>query len=133
MEGGTIEFTPYSHTLDASNSALGAILGQRVKVGKQSHVIVGNCLCPGQISFISVRLQIYHLLLPCDTTKPNVKLRLIRWILLLQEFDIEIRDKRGGENLVADHLSKIERESDPMPIRDDFPDEQLLHMDKITP
>ncbi|RDX98179.1 hypothetical protein CR513_18952, partial [Mucuna pruriens] len=58
--------------------------------------------------------------------KLDVKPRLIWWMLLLQEFDIEIRDKKGAENSVADHLSRIERESDPMPIRDEFPNEQLL-------
>ncbi|RDX60981.1 putative mitochondrial protein, partial [Mucuna pruriens] len=42
-------------------------------------------------------------------------------MLLFQEFNIEIRDKKGAENLVADHLSQIERENE-------FPDEQLLHI-----
>ncbi|RDX82144.1 Retrovirus-related Pol polyprotein from transposon 17.6, partial [Mucuna pruriens] len=56
--------------------------------------------------------------------KPDAKPRLIRWMLLLQEFNIEIRDKKGVENL---------GENDPMPIQDDFPDEQLLQMNKTTP
>ncbi|GKE58460.1 reverse transcriptase domain-containing protein, partial [Tanacetum coccineum] len=38
----------------------------------------------------------------------DAKLRLLWWILLLQEFDVIIRDKKGAENLEADHLSRLE-------------------------
>nr|GEV33805.1 reverse transcriptase domain-containing protein [Tanacetum cinerariifolium] len=40
--------------------------------------------------------------------KEDAKLRLLRWVLLLQEFDITIRDKKRSENLAADHLSRLE-------------------------
>ena len=59
--------------------------------------------------------------------KKDVKARLIRWILLLQEFDLEIRDKMAVENVVADHLSRIPNSPcNELPINDDFPDEQPL-------
>ena len=59
--------------------------------------------------------------------KKNAKVRLIRWILLLQEFDLKIRDKKGVKNVMADHLYRIpntpiEKES----INKDFPDEHIL-------
>ncbi|GKA72890.1 reverse transcriptase domain-containing protein [Tanacetum coccineum] len=41
-------------------------------------------------------------------TKKDAKPRLMRWILLLQEFDVIIRDKKGAENLATDHLSRLE-------------------------
>ncbi|GJZ96311.1 reverse transcriptase domain-containing protein [Tanacetum coccineum] len=41
-------------------------------------------------------------------SKQDAKPRLLRWVLLLQEFDIIIRDKKGSENLAADHLSRLE-------------------------
>nr|GEU77449.1 reverse transcriptase domain-containing protein [Tanacetum cinerariifolium] len=40
--------------------------------------------------------------------KQDAKLRLLWWILLLQEFDVIIHDKKGAENLAADHLSRLE-------------------------
>ncbi|RDY07729.1 hypothetical protein CR513_08115, partial [Mucuna pruriens] len=47
-------------------------------------------------------------------------------MLLLQEFNLEIRDRKGTDNTIADYLSHIKGKVDPIPIRDDFPDEQLL-------
>ncbi|XP_058223003.1 uncharacterized protein LOC131332724 [Rhododendron vialii] len=58
----------------------------------------------------------------------DAKARLIRWILLLQEFNLTIKDKKGVENVVADHLSGLEFEDQiaNLPIVDTFPDEQLF-------
>ena len=53
----------------------------------------------------------------------------IHWVLLLQEYDMEIRDKRGIENVVADHLSclkGIKEEQGNISIIETFLDEQLF-------
>ena len=58
--------------------------------------------------------------------KKDAKPRLIRWVLLLQEFDLHIVDRKGAQNPVADNLSRMENIlDDPIPVNDSFPDEQL--------
>ena len=58
----------------------------------------------------------------------------MRWVLQLWEFDLEIKDKKGSKNLVADHLSRLEKEEEsaPKPIGDNFPDEFLLALHHIA-
>ncbi|GKF88329.1 hypothetical protein Tco_0259206, partial [Tanacetum coccineum] len=62
--------------------------------------------------------------------KDDAKPRLIRWVLILQGFDIKIKDKKGVENLAADHLSRLENpdlgtfmEEE---ITDEFPNKHLM-------
>ena len=48
------------------------------------------------------------LLLNILMEKKDAKPRLIRWVLLLQEFDLHIVDRKAAENSVADNLSRME-------------------------
>nr|GEU40705.1 reverse transcriptase domain-containing protein [Tanacetum cinerariifolium] len=71
----------------------------------------------------------YHSALKYLLAKQDVKPRSRHWILLLQEFDVKIRDKKGAKNLAADHLSRLENphQSDPekKKITETFPLETL--------
>jgi hypothetical protein len=78
---------------------------------------------------VGAKVTVYtdHAALKYLLVKKDAKSHLIRWILLLEEFDLEIRDKRGVENSVADHLSHLQfKESTDMPIIDYMRDDALL-------
>ena len=75
-----------------------------------------------------------HATLKYLLTKKNVKPRLIRWILLLQELDLEIKDKKGEENSVADHLSRMQFENPhELPINDSLRDDMLFKIMRSDP
>ncbi|GJR10117.1 hypothetical protein Tco_0792769 [Tanacetum coccineum] len=62
--------------------------------------------------------------------KQDAKPRFIRWILLVQEFDIEIKDKKGTKIVAADHLSRINNDEtvDYSDVDDNFPIETLMEI-----
>jgi hypothetical protein len=75
-----------------------------------------------------------HVTLKYLLTKKDRKPCLIQWILLLQEFDLEIRDKKGVENSVADHLSRLQfEESTELPINDYMRVDTLLKVSTSNP
>jgi hypothetical protein len=144
---------PFEIMCDASNYAVGAVLGQRID--KLPHVIyyASKTLNDAQLNYSTTEKELLAVVFALDKfrsyllgskiiiysdhaalkylfSKKDAKSRLIRWILLLQEFDIEIRDKKGTENVVADHLSRLTMDytEDATPISETFPDEQLMHI-----
>ena len=68
--------------------------------------------------------------------KKDAKPRPIRWVLLLQEFDLEIKDKKGSDNVIADHLSRLEKPIEDerrTKIKENFPDEQNFQVSVQVP
>ena len=55
--------------------------------------------------------------------KKDAKSRLIRWVLLLQEFDLEIKNKKDSDNVITNHLSRLEKPMD---------DERGMKLKKIS-
>ena len=83
-----------------------------------------------------VIIHTYHVAIRNMMAKKDAKPRLIRWVLLLQEFDLEIKDKKGSDNVIADHLSRLEKTTEKEnggEIAENFLDEQLFLLSVQTP
>ncbi|RVW20994.1 Retrovirus-related Pol polyprotein from transposon 17.6 [Vitis vinifera] len=139
---------------DASDFAMGAVLGQREDGKPYVIYYASKTLNETQRNYTTTEKELLAVVFSLDKfraylvgsfivvfidhfalkyllTKQDAKARLIRWILLLQEFNLQIRDKKGVENVVADHLSRlvIAYDSHGLPINDDFPEEYLMSIE----
>ncbi|GJQ91527.1 reverse transcriptase domain-containing protein [Tanacetum coccineum] len=122
---------PFELMCDASDFAIGAVLGQRKTKHFQPIHYASKTMTEAQIHYTTTEKEMLavvyafekfrpylvlsksivytdHSALKYLMNKQDAKPRLLRWVLLLQEFDIIIRDKKGSENLAADHLSRLE-------------------------
>nr|GEV32601.1 reverse transcriptase domain-containing protein [Tanacetum cinerariifolium] len=95
---------PFELVCDASNFAIGVVLGQRKTKHFQPILYASKTMTEAQIHYTTTEKEMLAYLLSKQDAKP----RLLRWVLLIQEFDIIIRDKKGTENLAAEHLSRLE-------------------------
>ncbi|WJZ89320.1 hypothetical protein VitviT2T_008546 [Vitis vinifera] len=141
---------PFELMCDASYFAIGAVLGQRDDGKPYVIYYASKTLNEAQRNYTTTEKELLVVVFALDKfraylvgsfiivftdhsalkyllTKQDAKARLIRWILLLQEFDLQIKDKKG-----VDHLSRliIAHNSHPLPINDNFPEESLMFLVK---
>ena len=123
---------PFELMCDASDFAIGDVLRQRRKKMFCAIYYASKTLNEAQMNYATIEKELLaivyafekfksylvgtkvtfyrdHSAIKVSQTKNDAKPRLIRWVLLIQEFDLEICDKKGTKNQVADHLSRQER------------------------
>ncbi|GJY14960.1 reverse transcriptase domain-containing protein [Tanacetum coccineum] len=155
---------PFEIMCDASDYAIGAVLGQRIEKHFRPIHYVSKTMKEAESNYTTTEKEILavvyafekfrsylimnksviytdHSALKYLFNKKDAKARLLRWVLLLQEFDFSVIDTKGAENYAADHLSRLENPYenvfDPKEINETFPLETLntvtSHDDQNTP
>nr|GEV05941.1 reverse transcriptase domain-containing protein [Tanacetum cinerariifolium] len=122
---------PFELMCNASNFMIGTVLGQRKTKHFQPIHYASKMMTEAQIHYTTTEKEMLAVVYAFEKFRPylvlsksivytdqsalkyflnkhDAKPRLLRWVLLLQEFDITILDKKGSENLAADHLSRLE-------------------------
>ncbi|GJV41989.1 reverse transcriptase domain-containing protein, partial [Tanacetum coccineum] len=112
---------PFELMCDASDFALGAVLGQRHEKHFRPIHYASKMMNEAESRYTTTEKEMLAV--------KDSKARLLRWVLLLQEFDFDVVDTKGAENLAADHLSRLENHHenklDPKEINEKFPLETL--------
>jgi hypothetical protein len=147
---------PFHICTDASDTALGAVLGQRENQMPYVIYFVSKNLSPTEVNYTVIEKELlaivhainkfrhyitgYQAFVHTDHStikflmnKPVTNPRVTRWLLLLQEFNINIIDRPGKDNLMANFLSRMIHLGDNAPVEDNFPDENLFAISTFTP
>nr|GEY40774.1 reverse transcriptase domain-containing protein [Tanacetum cinerariifolium] len=154
---------PFELMCDASNYAVGAVLEQRIEKHFRPIHYASKTMNQAEANYTTTEKEMLavvyafekfrsylimnksivytdHSALKYLFAKKDAKVRLLCWILLLQEFDFKVIDTRGADNYAADHLSCLENlyenTFDPKEINETFPLESLnkvAHKDPSTP
>ncbi|GJS74522.1 putative nucleotidyltransferase, ribonuclease H [Tanacetum coccineum] len=146
---------PFELMCDASDFAVRAVLGQRIDGKFKPIYYASKTLNNSQEHYTTTEKELLAVVFSFDKfrqylvlsktvvytdhsalkyllSKEDAKPRLIRWVLLLQGFDIEIKDKKEEENLAADHLSRLENPDlgtfTKVEITDEFSDKHLMKL-----
>nr|GFA74159.1 reverse transcriptase domain-containing protein [Tanacetum cinerariifolium] len=121
---------PFELMCDASDYAIGAVLGKRVEKHFRPIHYASKTMNQAETNYTTTEKEMLAV---------DAKARLLRWILLLQEFDFKVIDTKGAENYAADHLSRLENPYEnifePKEINETFPLESLnkvAHKDPST-
>ncbi|GJW50245.1 reverse transcriptase domain-containing protein [Tanacetum coccineum] len=143
---------PFELMCDASDFAIGAVLGQRHEKHFRPIHYASKTMNEAESHYTTTEKEMlavvyafekfwsYLILKKCIVytdhsalkylfAKKDSKARLLRWVLLLQEFTFKVIDTKGAENLAADHLSRLENPYenvlDPKEVNEKFPLETL--------
>ncbi|XP_070054220.1 uncharacterized protein [Nicotiana tomentosiformis] len=144
---------PFELIYDASDVAVGAVLGQCINKIFHPVYYASKTMNDAQVNYTVTKNELLamenfctylmgtkvivhtdHAVLRYLMSNNDCKAILMRWVLLLQEFDLEIQDRKGSENQVVDHFSCLEEEGRPhdgLEINNSFPNEQLLSISMI--